>query len=238
MESNKNHNCIKLHKLIYTSTKYSRRAAENLIKNGNIEVNGKIIIDPIFNVNKNDIVMLNGDINITVNLKKDVIKHKVLILYNKPIGIISSMQGKNSLDFFTNKFDYKLFHVGRLDKETSGLLLLTNYGKLAQDLAHPSKNVKKTYIAQITPILKQKDKTSLLKGIKLEDGISKFDSLEILETKNNTSIIKIVLHSGKNRIIRRLFASLDYKINSLMRTRIGKYELGNLKIGKYRIINL
>jgi len=204
----------------------SRREADKLIAGGKIAVNnqparvGQII-------NEDDVIKLNGK-------KLELKFEKILLMLNKPAGYICSRKGQGSKTIY-NLLPQKYHHlkpVGRLDKDTSGLLLITNDGELANKLAHPRYQKEKVYHAALDKPLAKNGVHRLLKGVKLGDGLSKFVSLKLLN--NKTYEVKIA--EGRNRQIRRSFAFLGRKVITLRRVRVGKYRLGSLGSGEYVLL--
>jgi 23S rRNA pseudouridine2605 synthase len=165
---------------------------------------------------------------------------KVYIAFNKPIGILSSMKGENSLKQYFENIKYTVFHIGRLDKETSGLLLMTNDGDFANKISHPKNKIPKTYIATVNSQLSQKMINDFKVGFTINDkthDFAKFDYISLLKKTPRTTTLKIKIHSGKNRIIRRSFESKNIKVISLMRIEVANIKLGELKEGKFRYLN-
>ncbi|MBN9612906.1 MAG: rRNA pseudouridine synthase, partial [Actinobacteria bacterium] len=199
----------RLQKVLANAGVASRRACEALIAGGRVEVNGEIVfemgsrIDP-----ENDEVRVDG-----VIVQLDVGKRYFVL--NKPRGVVSTMSDENGrpdLREFTDRIDDRLYNVGRLDTDTSGLLVLTNDGELAHKLAHPKFGVQKTYIAKVrgrvTPAVIQ----SLKNGIELEDGPIRVDAAKLLPggTSRSHSLVEVTLHSGRNRIVRRMLAAVGH----------------------------
>ncbi len=210
----------------------SRRKAEELITMGKVKVNGTI-------VSKLGFVVTNKDIITIDNYEKKENK-KVAFLFNKPLGVISSSKDdrnrKTVLDFFKNE-PYRLYPAGRLDINTSGLIIITNDGELANLITHPSSHLNKTYLAKIDRSLQEDDIIKLEKGIMLEDGLTSPAKIEVLKKDNLNNYVKITIHEGRNRQVRRMFNALNYNVLSLMRESIGFLKLDNLKIGAYRALN-
>ena len=220
---------MRLVRFVAQSGVCSRRNAEILIKNGEISVNNVVCIEPGYVVAPTDTVTYQEK-QLTTQTE-----HTTLML-NKPRGVISASSSpydeETVVDCVSHAYPgLRLFPIGRLDKETSGLILLTTNGDLAYQLSHPKFEVQKKYTALIDEKLHEEDIESLLAGIELEDGISAFDSVETDDTLRN---VTVTLHSGKNRIIRRLFAACGYNVAQLHRLEVGKLTLGNLKQGAFR----
>ncbi len=220
---------MRLVRFVALSGVCSRRNAEKLIKNGEICVNGAPCLQPGLELDDADLVSYQGKI-----LKAQQ-QHITLIL-NKPRGVISASSSPHDettvIDCVSHAYpNVRLFPIGRLDKETTGLILLTSDGDLAYSLSHPKFEVQKKYIALLDNPLHDADKKVLLTGVELEDGVSFFDTLTTDRSKKE---ITITLHSGKNRIIRRMFAAGGYNVVQLHRAEIGKLTIGNLKTGTFR----
>lgn len=225
----------RLQKIIADYGYASRRKAEELIKSGRVKVNGKIVQELGTKATKNDIITIDD-----VNINKEIIR-KVYIL-NKPREVICSVKDelgrKTVLDYI--KTDERIYPIGRLDYDTTGLILLTNDGKLANKLMHPKNNIKKTYYAKINGILSLEESKQIKKGIKIDGRVVEVDFIKLrsLNKKNNTSIIEITIHEGRNHIIKKLFASLGYDVKKLKREEYANLSLGNLKSGEYRELSL
>ena len=225
----------RLQKIIADYGYASRRKAEELIKSGRVKVNGKIVKELGTKATKNDIITIDD-----ININKEITK-KVYIL-NKPREVICSVKDehgrKTVLDYI--KTDERIYPIGRLDYDTTGLILLTNDGELANRLMHPRNNIKKTYYAKINGILSLEESKQIKKGIKIEGRVVEVDFIKLrsLNKKNNTSIIEITIHEGRNHIIKKLFASLGYDVKKLKREEYGFLNLGNLKSGEYRELSL
>lgn len=208
----------------------SRRKCEELILSGKVKVNGEIIkelgvkVDPL-----KDIVEYNNSI-----IKKE--DQKVYIMLHKPVGYITSLKDekgrKTILDIV--KVQERIFPIGRLDYDSSGLLLLTNDGEIYNKIIHPRVELKKSYITECKGKFTQKDIQKFKTGIDIGDYITAPANIEILHEDNNNSIVKISIHEGKNRQVRRMCAALNHPVVSLKRVSIGELKLGYLKLGEYR----
>ncbi len=210
----------------------SRRDAVTLIIDGKVTVNKNLITQPAFKVTEKDEVSFNGKrIFITKNL--------VYILLNKPKDYITTTDDpqnrKTVLQLTKNATDQRIYPVGRLDRNTSGVLLLTNDGDLTQQLTHPSFNVKKVYEAKLDKQLTKTDFEKILNGIKLEDGEIFADALAYADAKDK-SVIGIELHSGRNRIVRRIFEHLGYDVKGLDRVMYANLTKKNVERGKWRYL--
>ena len=211
----------------------SRREAVNLIIDGKVTVNNKLVTQPAFKVNEKDDVFYNGK-------KLFISKNFVYILLNKPKDYITTTDDpqnrKTVLQLTKQATDQRIYPVGRLDRNTSGVLLLTNDGDLTQILTHPSFNVKKVYEAKLDKPLTKADFEKILSGLKLEDGEIYADALGYTDPKDK-SIIGIELHSGRNRIVRRIFEHLGYDVKGLDRVMYANLTKKNVERGKWRYLN-
>lgn len=211
----------------------SRRDAVTLITGGQVTVNKMVITQPAFKVSEKDDVIFNGK-------KLYVTKNLVYILLNKPKDYITTTDDpqnrKTVLQLTKNATDQRIYPVGRLDRNTSGVLLLTNDGGLTQELTHPSFNVKKVYEVKLDKPLTKHDFEKIVKGIKLEDGEIFADALAYADAKDKT-IIGIELHSGRNRIVRRMFEHLGYEVKALDRVMYANLTKKNLERGKWRYLS-
>lgn len=225
----------RLQKIIAEYGFSSRRKAEELIRAGRVKVNGIIVTELGTKASKNDIITIDD-----ISINKEIVK-KVYLL-NKPREVISSSKDnlgrKTVVDLI--KTDERIYPIGRLDYDTTGLILLTNDGKLANKLMHPKNNIKKTYYAKIDGILTVEESKKIKRGIKIEGRVVDVDFIKLrsIDKKNNTSIIEITIHEGRNHIIRKLFASLGYDVKKLKREEYAFLSLGNLKSGEYRELSL
>jgi len=210
----------------------SRRDAVTLITEGKVTVNKIVITQPAFKVNEKDDVFYSGK-------KLFVTKNLVYILLNKPKDYITTTDDpqnrKTVLQLTKNATDQRIYPVGRLDRNTSGVLLLTNDGDLTQELTHPSFNVKKIYEVKLDKPLTKADFEKILNGIKLDDGEIFADALAYADTKDK-SIIGIELHSGRNRIVRRIFEHLGYDVKGLDRVMYANLTKKNVERGKWRYL--
>lgn len=220
---------IRLNKFLSSAGICSRRKADELISKGFIFVNGKMITELGTCVNENDKVVYNHKI---VSLKKNT--DKIYILLNKPINCICTADDPEGRRTVFDLIDIKerIFTIGRLDRNTSGVLLLTNDGDLAHKMSHPSFEIRKIYKVKLDHELSVDDKNKIQKGIRLEDGFIKIDNIYHDKMKN----LFVTLHSGKNRVVRRIFESLNYKVVALDRISFGGITKENLPRGKWKFI--
>ncbi|MBL7693769.1 MAG: rRNA pseudouridine synthase [Ferruginibacter sp.] len=211
----------------------SRRDAVALIAAEKVKVNGKIVTEPGYKVQHTDEVIFNGK-------KLFVTKNLVYILMNKPKDYITTTddpQGRKTvLQLIQHATAERVYPIGRLDRNTSGVLLLTNDGDLTQKLSHPSYEIKKIYEAKLDKPLVKADFDKILKGLKLEDGLIQVDSLAYADSKDK-SIIGIEIHSGRNRIVRRIFEHLGYDVKGLDRVMYANLTKKNVERGKWRYLS-
>tara|TARA_B100001245_G_scaffold116433_1_gene85422 strand:- start:1615 stop:2325 length:711 start_codon:yes stop_codon:yes gene_type:complete len=223
---------MRLNKYLALSGVASRRMADNLIKAATTTVNDIVITDPAFGVKKDDVIRYDGK-NIKINQKH------VVIIFNKPLGVITSMDDPKNRPVIADYFpkNMRLFPVGRLDKNTTGLLLVTNNGDLANKLMHPKNLIPKIYEAETDLLLNAKLISKIKKGVFI--GYNQWAKAIVLNQKKIKSriLVTLQLHHGKNREIRRLFNKINRRLFSLKRVRYGDLELGNLPLGKFRELN-
>lgn len=225
----------RLQKVIAASGYTSRRKAEELIQAGKVMVNDKIVTELGTKVNSDDIISVEGTI-INKNIKYEY------YLLNKPRGVISSAndnEGRTTVvDLITTKS--RIYPIGRLDYNTTGIILLTNDGDFANHLMHPSFNIEKTYIAKLEGIITSEDISKLKKGITIEGRkveVKRF-KLKKKDLEKNTSLIEVTIIEGRNHIIKKLFEKLNLPVNKLSRIGYGFLTLDNLKSGEYRTLTL
>ena len=221
-----------LNKYLAHSGICSRRDAAELIKEGKVKVNADIVREPGYKMQPNDVVTVNG---------KKVIpaKNLVYILLNKPKDYITTtddpQKRKTVLDLIKNATKERVYPVGRLDRNTSGVLLITNDGELAQKLTHPSNEIKKIYAVTLNKPIEKNDFDKIVKGVVLEDGPAPVDVLAYADPKDKTQI-GIEIHNGRNRIVRRIFESLHYDVKNLDRVMFGGLTKKNIERGKFRFL--
>ncbi|ACZ30594.1 pseudouridine synthase [Xylanimonas cellulosilytica DSM 15894] len=226
---------VRLQKVLADAGYGSRRKAEQLIEDGRVSVDGQIIIelgvrvDPAKNVIHVDGLRLQLDTN------------KVTLAVNKPAGVISAMsdeKGRPTLADLVRNREERLFHVGRLDLDSEGLILLTNDGELGNRLAHPKYEVPKTYLVTVSggdvfPRIVR----ALLDGVDLEDGPARMDRVKIVQALEGMTMVEVVLHDGRNRVVRRMFDAVDRPVERLVRTKIGPIALGDQRPGTHRVLS-
>lgn len=224
---------VRLQKALANAGVASRRACETLITSGRVQVNGEQQRELGSRVHpETDEVRVDG-----VVVQLDATKRYFVL--NKPVGVVSTMndeQGRADLREFTDQVEDRLYNVGRLDTDTSGLLILTNDGELAHKLAHPSFGVEKTYIAKVRGQVTAAVIQRMLDGVELSDGPMHADRAKLLpngSTKTH-SLVELTIHSGKNRIVRRFMAELGHPVEELVRRQFGPLNLGTLRVGELR----
>lgn len=225
---------VRLQKLLAGAGFGSRRACERLIEEGRVEVDGTVVTEMGVRVDPSrQVVRVDGD-------RVVVDTDKVYLAFNKPAGVVSTMQddeGRPSLADYVGHLSRRLFHVGRLDFDTEGLLLLTNDGELAHRLQHPAYGVPKTYVAQVHGIVAKDVGKQLRSGIELEDGPARADSFKLVDSLPGHSIVEVVLHEGRKHIVRRMLDEVGYPVEMLARTQVGPVHLGELRPGRYRALS-
>ena len=227
---------IRLQKVLAQAGVASRRAAEQLIDEGRVEVDGKVVrhqgkrIDPTVSV-----VRVDG-IRIVID------QEKVYLALNKPKGWQSTMSddmGRPCIgDIVAERVmsGQRLFHVGRLDAETEGLILLTNDGELAHRLMHPSFEIKKTYMATVDGMVPRIMERQMRDGVELEDGPVRVDKFEVLEVFEGRSLVRVILHEGRKHIVRRLLDEVGFPVIQLVRTDVGPVSLAEQRPGSLRVL--
>jgi 23S rRNA pseudouridine2605 synthase len=224
---------IRLQKYMAEAGVASRRKCEELIAQGRVEVDGVVVSEPGTKVNGDEIIKVDGK-----EVKKE--QKKVYILLNKPVGVISSAKDqfsrKTVLDLVEG-IDERIYPVGRLDYDTSGLIILTNDGEFANMLMHPSHEQEKTYHAQIKGRLGEEDIRMLETGIEIEDYRTSPAKVRVLQTAPRDTTVEITIHEGRNRQVRKMFEALEHQVLRLRRTGIGSIGIGGLEEGKWRYLS-
>ncbi len=222
---------IRLNKYIANSGICSRREADELITQGLVEVNGKVVTEMGYQVQKTDKVVFDGQ-NITP-------EKPVYVLLNKPKGYISTTKDdkarKTVMDLVANASPYRVFPVGRLDRSTTGVILLTNDGHMTKKLTHPSFDAKKIYHVTLDKKLTHEDMKLIAEGIRLDEGVAEVDQISFIEGKPKNEV-GIEIHIGWNRVIRRIFQRLGYEVEALDRVMFAGLTKKNIKRGHWRIL--
>ena len=222
---------IRLQKVLAAAGLGSRRTCEELIAAGRVSVDGMVVrgqgmrVDP-----RTAVVAVDGA---RVNVREDL----VYLALNKPRGVLSTMsdpEGRPTVGDYVAERSQRLFHVGRLDAETEGLLLLTNDGELAHRLTHPSFEVPKTYLAEVPGPIPRSLGRQLREGVELEDGLIKVDSFSVVDVAAGRAVVELILHEGRNHLVRRLLQAVDHPVSRLVRTAIGPVNLGHQRQGTVR----
>ena len=225
---------IRLQKLLAMSNVASRRKCEELMLDGLVEVDGEVVtrlgtkVDP-----RSAVIRVSGK-------RLPPVSPNVYLVLNKPTGVVSTMsdpQGRRTLSDLVADRPERLFHVGRLDTDTAGLILLTNDGEFAQRMAHPSYEVDKTYVASVEGVVHPSVTKRLIAGVELEDGPVTVRSARLVGGRGSAaqgSIVELVIHEGRNRIVRRLLAEVGHPVRQLTRTAIGPVQLVGMKSGALR----
>ncbi len=221
----------RLQKVLAEAGVASRRACEALMSEGRVEVDGEVVtrlgtrVDP-----RSSVIRVDGR---RIPVQPDLL----YLVANKPRGVVSSMadeRGRTDLRSLLPDRTERLFHVGRLDTDTDGLLLLTNHGEFAHRLSHPSYEIPKTYLALVDGVVRPATRRRLLEGVELEDGPAPVDAFRVMSSQGGQSLVEIVLHIGRNRIVRRLLAEVGHPVLRLSRTAFGPVRLGRLPSGSVR----
>lgn len=223
-------NAERLQKVLASAGVGSRRACEDLIFRGRVTVDGKVAqLGDKVDAETAEIYVDGQRLIVDQNL--------VYLAFNKPRGVVSTMadeKGRTALAEFLDRVDQRVYHVGRLDTDSEGLLLLTNDGTLAHKLMHPSFGVPKTYVLEVPGPLPRAVGRQLLSGVELDDGLAKVDKFRLVDAFARSAQIEIVIHEGRNRIVRRMMDAVGHPVNRLVRTAIGPIRLGDLKPGRTR----
>lgn len=224
---------VRLQKVLAAAGIGSRRACEDLIAQGRVEIDGRVVreqglrIDPL-----KAVVRVDGE-------RVPTAPDNVVLVLNKPRGVVTAMSddlGRPCVGDYVTERTERLFHVGRLDSDTEGLLLLTNDGTLAQRLSHPSHGVPKTYVALVPGPIPRDVGRQLRAGVELDDGPASVDSFAILEATPNKALVEVTLHEGRNHIVRRLLEAVGHPVEELVRTQVGPIRLGQLRPGRTRVV--
>lgn len=224
---------VRLQKVLARAGVGSRRACEELIAAGRVQVDGVTVrelgirVDP-----RRQAIHVDG-------LRVQLDESLVYLALNKPVGVVSTMndpEGRPDLGGIVGPREERLFHVGRLDIGTEGLILLTNDGELANRLAHPRYEVPKTYLAEIAGPVPRDLGKRLRGGIELDDGPVTVDSFKVVDARPGAALVELVLHEGRNHVVRRVFDEVGHPVTRLVRTQIGPIKLGDLRPGRARAI--
>src|SRR5262244_321854 len=222
---------IRLQKVLAAAGVGSRRHCEEMIGDGRVEVDGEIVrrfgarVDP-----QRQVIRVDGR---RIPAREDL----VYIALNKPAGVLTTMsdaRGRRTIADFLGDRAERLFHVGRLDYDTEGLMLLMNDGELAHRLSHPRYGVLKTYLADVAGPLPRDLGRQLITGVELSDGVASADNFRVVERAGNRALVEITLHEGRKHIVRRMLAEVGHPVSRLVRTHVGPVALGSLRPGATR----
>jgi len=228
---------VRLQKVLSQAGVASRRVAERMIRDGRVEVDGQVVTELGTRVDPASAVIRVDGARVTVD------ETRVYLALNKPRGVHSTMSDERGRpcigDYVEHRVrgDAKLFHVGRLDADTEGLMLLTNDGELAHRLMHPSYQVPKTYIATVVGTVPRGLGKKLREGVELDDGPAKVDDFAVVDAVPGKSLVRVTLHEGRKRIVRRMLAAVGFPVQELVRTDIGSVELGEQRPGSIRALS-
>ena len=223
----------RLQKVIAASGIASRRKAEELIANGKVIVDGELITELGYKVSENAEIVVNG-----IKLTKE---DKVYYLLNKPRGVVTTTsddKGRTTvIDLIDD--DKRIYPVGRLDYDTTGALILTNDGELANNMMHPKNEIDKVYIAKINGFLTPSDIVSLKKGVMIDGRKTSRAKVKVrkIDKESKTSIVELIIHEGRNHQVKNMFSVLGYEVLKLKRERIAFLDVKSLKSGEYRLLN-
>lgn len=223
---------VRLQKVLSQAGVASRRRAEMLVDEGRVEVNGEVVREQGRRVNPDtDTIRVDGS-------RIPPPRRHVYLVLNKPRGVVSTMddpEGRPTVaDYLGRHTKDRLYHVGRLDTDTEGMLLLTNDGDFAQRMMHPRYELQKTYVAEVTGLVENKTLTWLTKGVRLEDGWVNPDKVKVGQRGADRTMVTVVVHEGRNRIVRRMFDAVGHPVRKLARIQIGPVRMGRLAPGETR----
>lgn len=226
---------VRLHKVLADAGIASRRGSEKLIAQGRVSVNGIQVMEQGLKIDpKNSIVEVDGE-------PIKAVKTKTYLAFHKPAGVISTMsdpEGRPNLGDFFKSRNERLFHVGRLDKESEGLILLTNDGDLAHRATHPSYGLIKKYVVEVEGLWSKELVSTLLKGVELEDGMARALSVDLLREVNPKHFwVEVSIHEGRFHIVRRMFEALEMEVLRLIRSEFGPISLDETKEGRWRVLS-
>lgn len=224
---------IRLQKVLAAAGFGSRRACEQLMASGRVSVDGQVVREMGTRVDPSAVVLHVDGLRVQLD------DTKLTVAVNKPQGMLSAMsddRGRPTLADVVNDRSERLFHVGRLDADTEGLILLTNDGDLGHRLAHPSYEIKKTYLATLKGRLTKATQREIREGITLEDGAVTVHDFRIVDERPGKSLVELTIHEGRNHIVRRVFDQVGHPVIRLVRTAMGSIRLGDLRPGTYRVV--
>lgn len=220
---------MRINKYIASAGVTSRRKADELIEEGKVRVNGSVLLNPGYHVEEGDVVEVNG-----VRIEPE--EKKVYYLLNKPVGYVTSTYDKEGRPTVMELVpdNVRVFPVGRLDYNTSGLLIMTNDGELSNKLMHPSHEFDKRYLVRASGIVSRAAAARLAEGIDIGGFVTSPAEVELLRHDRNSTVAQITIHEGKNRQVRRMFKAIGHPVLELTRVGLGKLEIGKLAVGQCR----
>ena len=225
----------RLQKIIASSGYCSRRKAEELISKGKVKVNGNIITEMGYKADYSDFIEVEGN---PINSKED----KVYYILNKPRGVVTTSSDEKGRKTVVDliKTTKRIYPVGRLDYDTTGLLILTNDGELTNYLTHPKNNIEKVYVAKIKGLISKEDIIKLCNGVIIDGKKTSKSKAKVLkiDKKNNTSIVELIIHEGKNHQVKNMFKAIGYEVLKLKRESVSFLTLDGLKSGEYRQLSI
>lgn len=225
---------VRLQKVLAEAGVGSRRACEELIEQRRVSVNGEIVRQQGVRVNPAiDIIHVDGE-------RVAAAAGHVVLAFNKPAGVVTTLQdelGRPCVGDYLTQRTERLFHIGRLDADTEGLLLLTNDGQLANHVSHPRHGVPKTYVVTVAGVITREAGRLMTAGIELDDGPAKVDGYRLMSSVPGTSMIEVVIHEGRKHIVRRMFDEVGFPVQRLVRTKVGPIRLGDQRPGTLRTLS-
>lgn len=226
---------VRLQKVLAAAGLGSRRVCEEMIERGRVTVDGKRVREQGMRVDPHKAVIHVDGMRIASA------PDSVYLALNKPAGVLSTMsdpEGRPTIGDMVEDRGQRLFHVGRLDAETEGLILLTNDGELAHRLTHPSYGVQKTYLAQVEGVIPRDLGKRLREGVLLEDGLARADAFRMVDAIGRHAMVEVVLHEGRKHIVRRMLAEAGFPVERLVRTKFGPVSLGDQRPGRIRNLSV
>lgn len=223
---------IRLQKYLALAGVASRRKAEEMIADGRVQVNGKVVTQQGTKVKPGDAVTLDGK-------EVELSKSNVYIMLNKPVGFVSTVRDqfarKTVIDLLKG-VNQRVYPVGRLDYDTSGLLLITNDGEFAYRLTHPKHTIDKTYIAEVTGIPSEDELMQMRRGLHIDGFITSPAKVRCIKSNEKSTVLEIIIHEGKNRQVRKMCEAIGHPVIKLKRVAIGQLKLGSLREGEWRYL--
>ncbi len=220
---------MRINKYIASAGVTSRRKADELIEEGKVKVNGAVLMNPGYHVEDGDVVEVDGQ---TIRPESKLVYY----LLNKPTGYVTSTADEEGRAVVTELVPdtVRVFPVGRLDYNTSGLLILTNDGELSNKLMHPSHEFDKKYLARVQGIVSRSEAARLAKGIDIGGFVTSPAEVNLIRHDKNSTVVEITIHEGKNRQVRRMFKAINHPVEELCRVGLGKLTIGKLAVGQCR----